>query len=84
MASKPKQIRLSLQQKGDILKKLDEGIRANRLAIDFGVSESAISQIKQKKGEILVALSNTYQEAKKKHSIKVIIRKLRKHCTIGS
>lgn len=66
MASKPKQVRLSLEQKGVVLKKSDGGIRANRLAIEFGVSESAISQIKSKRKEILNALSNSYEEVKKK------------------
>lgn len=66
MASKPKQVRLSLQQKVTVLNKLDQGVRANRLAKDFCVSESAISQIKSKRSEILAAVSNTCQEVKKK------------------
>lgn len=69
MASKPKQVRLSLEQKGVVLKKSDGGIRANRLAIEFGVSESAISQIKSKRKEILNALSNSYEEVKKKKTL---------------
>lgn len=64
--SAPKKKRLSLEQKVDILKKIDKGVRANRLAIDFGVSESAISQIKKQKLEIYAAVSHSYQEVKKK------------------
>lgn len=66
MAPTPKQIRLTLNQKVTVLKKLNEGIRANRLAKDFGVSESAISQIKNKRSEILAAVSSTCHEVKKK------------------
>lgn len=66
MASKPKQNRLSLEQKVTVLKKLDEGVRANRLASDYGVTESAISQIKRKRSEILAAVTSTYQGVKKK------------------
>lgn len=65
MTSKPKQIRLSLQQKISVLKKLDDGVRANRVASDFGVSESAISQIKRKKSEILAAIAHTHDVKKK-------------------
>lgn len=64
--SKPKQNRLSLKQKVDILKKLDEGTNGNRLAVDFGVSKSAISQIKKQKKRISEEVSNAYQESKKK------------------
>lgn len=64
--SKPKQKRLTLEEKAAILRKLDEGVRANRLAIDFGVSESAISQIKKQKEQIFEAVAKSYQEAKKK------------------
>lgn len=35
------QKRLTIEEKSKILKKLDSGVRANRLALDFGVSESA-------------------------------------------
>lgn len=64
--SKPKKTKLNLEQKSKILQKLDSGVRANRLAIDFGVTESAISQIKKQKTEIIGAISQTYHEAKKK------------------
>lgn len=63
---KPKQNRLSLEDKVKILKKLDENVRANRLALDFGVSTSAISQIKKQKEQIYEAVSESDQEAKKK------------------
>lgn len=62
----PKQKRLTLEEKAEILKKLDKGVRANRLALDYGVSEAAISQYKKKKQEIFDACANTFQEAKKK------------------
>lgn len=64
--STPKQKRLTLEQKSVILQKLDSGVRANRLALDYKVSEAAISQIKRKKQEILDACANTFHEAKKK------------------
>lgn len=64
--STSKQNRLTLEQKADILKKLDNGVRANRLAMDYGVSDAAISQIKKKKEQILEACANSFQEAKKK------------------
>lgn len=44
--SAPKKKRLSLSQKVEILKKIDSGFRANRLAMDFGLTESAISQLR--------------------------------------
>lgn len=64
--SPPKQKRLGLEEKVNILKKLESGVRGNRLAIDFGVTESAISQIKKQKAEIFKACANSYQETKKK------------------
>lgn len=64
--AKPKQNRLSLDDKAQILRKLDEGVRANRLALDFGISESAVSQIKKQKQQIFEAISKSYQEANKK------------------
>lgn len=63
---KSKQNRLSLNEKIIILKKLDDGVQANRLALDYGVSKSAISQIKKQKIDILAATSNSFQELKKK------------------
>lgn len=65
-SQKPKQKRLTLEDKVKILKKLDEGVRANRLAMDFGVSQAAISQIKKQKEQIVGAVSKTDQESKKK------------------
>lgn len=64
--SSRKQKRLSLQEKVQVLKRLHSGVRANRVAIDFGVTEGAISHIKKQKDQINAAVSKTYQEAKKK------------------
>lgn len=64
--NKRKKNTLTLETKVKILKKLDEGVHGKRLAIDFNVSESAISYIKSKKQFILDAVSDTYQEAKSK------------------
>lgn len=61
-----KQKRLNLEEKAEVLKRLSDGVRANRVALDFGVSESAISQIKKQKLQINDAISKSYQEAKKK------------------
>lgn len=66
MASKGKQTRLSLEQKVEILGKLDKGVKANRLAIEYAVSESAISQVKKKKADILGAVSETVEHVQKK------------------
>lgn len=63
---KTNQKRLTLEEKVRVLKKLDEGVKANRLAIDFGVTEAAISQTKKKKEQIYEAVSKTYQESSKK------------------
>lgn len=41
-------------------------MKANRLAIDYKVSESAISQIKKKKAEILGAVSDSFEHVQKK------------------
>lgn len=60
-----KQTRLNMLQKFVILKKLDDGVRANRLAIDFGVSEAAISLIKKQKLRIFEAVAKN-QEATRK------------------
>lgn len=49
-----------------ILEELDRGVNANRLAIDYGVCKSSISYIKSQKENILAAVSNSFQEAKKK------------------
>lgn len=64
--STSKQNRLTLEQKAEILKKLDSGVRANRLARDYGVTEGAITYIKKKKQEIFDACANSFHEAKKK------------------
>lgn len=61
-----KQKRLSLQEKVEVLKRLDSGVRANRVATDFGVTEGAISHIKKQKEQINATVSKTYQESKKK------------------
>lgn len=80
---KPKQNRLSLEEKATILKKLDEGVRGNRLALDFGVSEGAISRIKKQKDEIYAAVSNTYQGTKKKLFTKLNTMKWKPNCMVG-
>lgn len=66
MASSSKQNRLSIERKVEILGKLEKGFKANRLAIEYNVTESAISQIKKRKTEILDAASKSFQEIKKK------------------
>lgn len=63
---KSSQIRLDLQQKVEILKKLDQGIHGKRLALNFGVSKVAISKIKKKRNEILETVANTYEKSNKK------------------
>jgi DDE superfamily endonuclease/Tc5 transposase DNA-binding domain/CENP-B N-terminal DNA-binding domain len=65
-AIKPNQIRLNLNQKVEILKKSDGGVSGKRLALDFNVSEAAISKIKKKRSDILGAVSNTLESANKK------------------
>ncbi|XP_039954309.1 jerky protein homolog-like [Bactrocera tryoni] len=60
------QIRLNLHQKAEILRKLDEVIHGNRLALDYNVSKAAISKIKKKRHEILEAVANTHEVATKK------------------
>ncbi|XP_049313511.1 jerky protein homolog-like [Bactrocera dorsalis] len=60
------QIRLNLHQKAEILRKLDEGIHGDRLALDYNVSKAAFSKIKKKRHEILEAVANTHEVATKK------------------
>lgn len=66
MSKKPSQNRLNLEQKAEILRKIDEGVHGKRLALNYGVSESAITKMKKKRVEILAAVSNTFEGAKKK------------------
>lgn len=63
---KPTQVRLKLEEKAEILKKTDKGVNGKRLALEYGVSEAAISKIKKKRHEILEAVSNTFESAQKK------------------
>lgn len=63
---KRKKTTLTLEQKVEILEKLERGVHANRIAVDFGVCKSSISYIKSQKENILAAISNSFQEAKKK------------------
>ncbi|XP_037929808.1 jerky protein homolog-like [Teleopsis dalmanni] len=63
---KKRQIRLNLQQKVDILRKLDDGIAGNRIALHYGVSKVAISKINKKRQEILKTVAATYESAEKK------------------
>lgn len=44
---KRKKKTLSLEQKVEILRKLENGVKANRLAMEYEVSESAITYIKK-------------------------------------
>lgn len=57
--------KLSLEDKSRILKKLEDGVQAKQLAIDFGVSAAAISQIKKKKNVISAAVASSLHDAKK-------------------
>lgn len=66
MAARGKQTRLNLEQKVEILGKLDKGVKANRLALEYNVTDSAISQIKKKKSEILSAVSESLEEVSRK------------------
>ena len=61
--NKPNQSRLNLEQKVTILKKSDSGVSGKRLALDYNVSEAAISKIKKKRNEILSAVPNTLESA---------------------
>lgn len=63
---KQKQIRLNLEEKVKVLKKLDNGVRANRLAIDFNVSEAAICKIKKNRDQIMQTVSNSHHEMRRK------------------
>lgn len=56
--SKSTQFRLNSQQKIDVLRKLDEGVKANRLAHDYKVTESAILQIKKRKNELIESIDS--------------------------
>lgn len=69
MAQAMKRIKntLNLQQKIEILAKLDKGILGRVLATEYGVSESTISYIKSKKSEIISAGSNKEQNLRKKN-----------------
>ena len=55
------QIRLTLQQKADILRKSDNGVNGKRLTLGFCVSEAAISKIKSKRGEISDVVAKTFK-----------------------
>lgn len=58
---------LNLQQKIDILTKLDKGTQGKVLAKEYGVSESTISFIKSQKKEIISAGTNKSQNLRKKN-----------------
>lgn len=66
MSTARKQKRLTVAEKCKILKKLDAGVLANRLAMDFHVSEASISKIKRNKAKIYAAVSGTCDEIKRK------------------
>lgn len=63
---KPKQTRLTLQQKVDVLKKIDVGVSGNRFSIDYDVSKQAISKINQKRKQILEVAANTVERTQRK------------------
>lgn len=48
------------------MEKLEIGTKANQLAIEYNVTESAISQMKKRKNDILAAVSNTDHQVKNK------------------
>lgn len=62
----PKQA-LNIQQKIEILTKLDKGTKGSVLAQEYGVAESTISYIKSKKSEILSAATNQNANRQKKN-----------------
>lgn len=59
--------RLNIQQKIEILTKLDKGTSGSALAKEYGVVESTISYIKSKKSEILSAATNQKENRTKKN-----------------
>lgn len=67
MSAAHKQKRLSVAEKCTILKKLDEGVLANRLAMDFHVSAAAISKIKRKKKTFMVQCPGRVTKSGEKH-----------------
>lgn len=58
---------LNIQQKIEILTKLDKGTLGSVLAKEYGVAESTISYIKSKKSEILSAATNQNANRQKKN-----------------
>lgn len=56
---------LNLQQKIEILTKLDTGVQGKVLAEEYGVSKSTISYIKSQKKEIISAGTNKSQNLRK-------------------
>lgn len=63
---KRKQVRLNLKQKIEMLKKLDNGVRGSRLAIEYGVTKQAISKIKKNRQTILAAAVDNFEHAQTK------------------
>lgn len=51
---------LSLKHKAEILKRLDEGAMASKLAREYGISKSTISRFKQRKETIHKAVTTIY------------------------
>lgn len=63
---KVKKNHLSLEQKVQIIQQLERGVKAKRVAENFGVSEPAISYIKKNKASILAAVADSVHDVKKK------------------
>lgn len=63
---KKKQNTLSLEQKVEIIQKLERDVMAKGLAAEHGVAESTISYIKKKKSEILASVAKSVHEVNKK------------------
>lgn len=58
---------LNIEQKIEILTKLDKGTLGSVLAKEYGVADSTISYIKSKKSEILAAATNKNENRQKKN-----------------
>lgn len=63
---KRKKNTLSLQQKVDILGKLDKGVKASRISEEYGITNSTVTYYKENREKIMMVASNSFQEMKKK------------------
>lgn len=57
---------LNLQQKVEILSKLDKGVHGSVLAAEYEVAKSTISYIKSQKSDILSSVTNTKKDVEQK------------------